>query len=140
MKKLLFTIFVAAAALAASQAKELGRAEFEQLLVNPDHLLLIDVRRPDEVKDIGGFPAYFSVQIADLEKNLAWIPKDRTIVTISNHAMRSGQAADILAKHGFHVAGTIGAQTYAQQGGRLLKIAPPVKTTANRDAPVAEKQ
>jgi hypothetical protein len=46
-------------------------------------------------------------------------------VTISNHATRSGQAADILAKNGFKVAGTVGAQTYEEQGGKLTKIAPP---------------
>jgi hypothetical protein len=27
-------------------------------------------------------------QSADLEKSLAWIPKDRTIVTVSHHAAR----------------------------------------------------
>jgi len=107
-------------------------AEFDTLLAKPDRLLLIDVRRPDEVKDIGGFPAYFSIQIGDLDKSLAWIPRGRTIVTISNHAARGGQAADLLAKNGFKVAGTIGAQTYEQQGGKLTKIVPPVRP-ANRD-------
>ena len=100
-------------------------AEFDDLLAKPNQVLLIDVRRPDEVKDIGGFPAYFSIQIGDLDKNLAWIPRDRTIITISNHATRGGQAADILAKNGFKVAGTIGAQTYEEQGGKLTKIVPP---------------
>ena len=46
-------------------------------------------------------------------------------------ATRSGQAADILAKNGFKVAGTIGAQTYEEQGGKLTKIvAPPPRNTA----------
>jgi rhodanese-related sulfurtransferase len=117
---------------APSEAKVLTGAEFDTLLAKPDRLLLIDVRRPDEVKDIGGFPAYFSIQIGDLDKSLAWIPRGRTIVTISNHAARGGQAADLLAKNGFKVAGTIGAQTYEQQGGKLTKIVPPVRP-ANRD-------
>jgi rhodanese-related sulfurtransferase len=135
MRKLLFTILIAAVAFgqqnansgkrAPSQAKELTRAEFEDLLAKPDQVLLIDLRRPDEVTKIGGFPAYFSIQIGDLEKNLAWIPRERTIITVSNHATRSGQAADILAKNGFKVAGTVGAQTYEEQGGKLLKIVPP---------------
>ena len=137
MKTVLLTILAAGIALgqqnaniqkrAPSQAKELTRAQFEELLAKPDQVLLIDLRRPDEVKDVGGFPAYFSFQIGDLEKNLAWIPRDRTIVTVSNHNARSGQAADILTKNGFRVAGTVGAQTYEQQGGKLTRIVPPVK-------------
>lgn len=43
-------------------------------------------RRPDELASIGGFPVYLSVQAAELEKSLAWIPKDRTLVTVSNPA------------------------------------------------------
>jgi rhodanese-related sulfurtransferase len=84
---------------APSEAKVLTRAEFEDLLAKAGQVLLIDVRRPDEVKDIRGFPACFSIQIGDLDKSLAWIPRERTIVTISNHATRVPQAADILAKN-----------------------------------------
>jgi rhodanese-related sulfurtransferase len=109
----------------ASQAKVLTRAEIDELLSKPDQILIIDVRRPDEVKDIGGFPVYLSVQINDLENRLAYIPRDRTIITLSNHAARAGRAADILTKAGFRVAGAAGAQTYEQDGGKLTKIVPP---------------
>ena len=109
----------------ASQAKVLSNAEFESLLAKPSQILLIDVRRPDEIANNGGFPVYLNVQAADLEKNLAWIPRDRMIVTVSNHAGRGGRAADLLAKNGFKVAGTIGAQTYEAQGGKLTKLAAP---------------
>jgi rhodanese-related sulfurtransferase len=61
-----------------------------------------------------------SIQISDLEKSLAWIPKDREIVTLSNHAGRAGKAADLLASKGFKVAGAVGAQTYEQQGGTAV--------------------
>jgi len=108
-----------------SQAKVLTRAEFDALTAKPNQVLVIDVRRPDEVKDVGGFPVYLSVQIGELEKSLTWIPRDRTIITVSNHARRAGRAADILRSNGFKVAGAIGAQVYEQQGGKLTKIAPP---------------
>jgi rhodanese-related sulfurtransferase len=149
MKTVLLTILAAGIVLgqqsadvkkpAPSQTKELTRAQFEELLAKPDKVLLVDLRRPDEVKDVGGFPAYFSIQIGDLEKNLDWIPRNRTIVTVSNHATRSGQAADILKKHGFKVAGTVGAQTYESQGGKLTKIVPPVRP-ARGNAEVTEKK
>ena len=110
---------------------ELTRAEFEQLLAKPNELLIIDLRRPDELTRIGGFPVYLSIQAQDLEQQLAWIPKDRTIVTVSNHAARSGRAADLLTAKGFKVAGLLGAQTYEEQGGKLIKIeVPPPRTGA----------
>jgi rhodanese-related sulfurtransferase len=115
-----------------SEAKVLTRAEIDNLLAKPDQVLIIDVRRPDEVKDIGGFPVYLSIQINDLEKSLAWIPKDRTIIALSNHAARGGRAADILSKAGFRVAG---AEDYEAQGGTLTRIAvPPPNANAKQDA------
>jgi len=118
-----------------SQAKVLTRAEFDALIAKPDQILIIDVRRPDEVTANGGFPVYLSIQAKDLEQSLAWIPKDRAIITVSNHAARGGIAADLLTKNGFKVAGTIGAQTYEQEGGKLTKIIPP-----QPQAPISEKK
>ena len=128
-----------APAAAKSKAHELTRAEFEKLLTDPKHLLILDVRRPDELTKIGGFPVFLSVQIKDLPERLAWIPKDRTIVTVSNHASRSGRAADLLTSKGFKVAGTVGAQTFEEQGGRLTKfeIPPPRNPNAAAVAPAA---
>jgi len=139
-KIMLLILFASAAAFAQqgaapgnapkSQAKVLTRAEFDALIANPEKILILDVRRPDEVTANGGFPVYLSIQAADIEKSLAWIPKDRTIITVSNHAGRGGRVADLLTKNGFNVAGTIGAQVYEQQGGKLTKIVPPPAPTA----------
>jgi len=109
----------------AFKAHVLTKSELEALLAQPEKVLLIDVRRPDEVASNGGFPVYLSVQVAELEKSLAWIPKDRTLVTVSNHAGRGGKAADLLASKGFKVAGTVGAQTYEQEGGKIAHVAAP---------------
>jgi rhodanese-related sulfurtransferase len=138
MKKLIVTFLVAAAVAfgqqggtkkQASQAHVLTNAEFDALLATPDQILIIDVRRPDEVTSNGGFPVYLSIQSPALSKSLAWIPRDRTIITVSNHAARGGAAADILSKAGFKVAGTIGAETYEQGGGKLTRIEVPKATT-----------
>jgi rhodanese-related sulfurtransferase len=103
----------------------LSRPELDELLKHPDKILLIDVRRPDELTSIGGFPAYFSVQIKDLESSLPWIPKGRQIVTVSNHAGRAGKAGDLLTAAGYRVAGAVGVQLYEKDGGTLTKILPP---------------
>ena len=110
---------------APSKAKVLSRAEFDDLMSHPDRILLLDLRRPDEVSTNGGFPVYLSIQIGELEKHLSEIPKDRVIVTVSNHANRASRAADLLSSKGFNVAGAVGAQTYESAGGKLSKIEPP---------------
>jgi rhodanese-related sulfurtransferase len=114
-----------------SQAHVLTREELDKLLARPQNLLVIDVRRPDEVSTIGGLPVYLSIQLNDLEKSLAWIPKGRTIITVSNHAKRAGTAADLLASKGFKVAGAVGVQTYEEAGGKLTKVAPPPPKSAS---------
>jgi rhodanese-related sulfurtransferase len=118
----------------ASKAKKLTRAEFDALIAHPDRVLLIDVRRPDEISSIGGFPVYLSIQIKDLKSHLGEIPKDKLIITVSNHAARASVAADLLADNGFEVAGAIGAQTYETEGGALLKIAVPKPTAEQTSA------
>jgi rhodanese-related sulfurtransferase len=109
----------------------LDRARFDALLAKPEKLLIVDVRRPDEITAIGGFPVYFSVQTDDVEKSLAFIPKDRAIVTVSIHAHRAGKVGDILTAHGFKVAGAIGVKDYEDEGGTLTKIAPPPAKAAD---------
>ncbi|HEX6738847.1 MAG TPA: rhodanese-like domain-containing protein [Vicinamibacteria bacterium] len=113
-----------------AKAKRLQRAELDALLARPEKLLIIDVRRPDELASIGGFPVYLNVQPQDLERHLAYVPRDRTIVTVSNHAARAGRAADLLAERGFDVAGAVGAQDYEAEGGTLVRVVPRAPASA----------
>lgn len=119
------------------QTKRLDRAEVDALLAKPEQLVVIDVRRPDELTAKGSFPVYLNIQIKDLEKSLAYIPKDRVIVTVSNHAHRAGDAGDLLTAKGFRVAGATGSEDYEAQGGKqVVRIAVPVKAqTAAAAAP-----
>lgn len=120
-----------------TKAKKLTNAEFDAYLEHPEQILLIDVRRPDEVSSIGGFPVYLSIQIKDLKNHLNEIPRDREIITVSNHAGRAAKAADLLESNGFKVLGAVGAGTYQADGGRLaVKI--PVPAPRATDAQHAE--
>jgi rhodanese-related sulfurtransferase len=97
------------------------------------------VRRPDEVSAIGGFPVYLSIQLKDLENSTAWIPKERTVVLVSNHAGRAAKAADILAAKGFKVAGAAGTQTYEKAGGTIAHIAiPPPRSDSGEQSAGAQ--
>jgi rhodanese-related sulfurtransferase len=113
---------------APAKTQKLTRAQYDQLLANPSQILLIDVRRPDELIANGQFPVYLSIQNSELEKSLAFIPKDRTIITVSNHANRAVAAGDLLDSKGFKVAGAIGSEDYEAEGGTVLKIVAPPPT------------
>ncbi|WP_374488020.1 rhodanese-like domain-containing protein [Zoogloea sp.] len=115
----------AAQAAQVYKTPKLGKAQIDTLLAYPEKVVFVDLRRPDELTKIGGFPVYLSIQLADLEKSLAYIPKDRQVVTVSNHAVRALKAGDVLLDKGFKVVGAAGVQNYEEEGGTLTKIAPP---------------
>lgn len=109
------------------KTKHLDRAGIDALLAHPNKVLFVDVRRPDEIVTKGTFPVYLNVQTKDVEQQLAYIPKDRKIVTVSNHAGRAGAVGDLLSKKGFKVAGAAGSEEYEAEGGTITRITPPAK-------------
>ena len=119
------------------KTKRLSKAEVDALLAKPESVILIDLRRPDEFITFGSFPVFLSVQNKDLEKQLAWLPHDRTIVTVSNHAQRAGAAGDLLTAKGFSVAGATGAEEYEVAGGKSVAhvLAPPPRVAGAASAP-----
>jgi rhodanese-related sulfurtransferase len=116
------------------KTKQLNRADFDALIANPAKVVVIDVRRPDELISKGSFPVYLSIQIKDLEKSLDYIPRDRNIVTVSNRAHRAGAAGDLLNDKGFKVAGAVGSLDYEEQGGAVARITPPPPRPAQAKA------
>ncbi|HEY6817502.1 MAG TPA: SMP-30/gluconolactonase/LRE family protein, partial [Croceibacterium sp.] len=107
-------------AAAASQAEpELSREQVDALLAAPERVVFIDVRRADEVAAIGGLPAFLNIQASELDRFVAYIPRDRQLVTVSNHAGRARRAAALLRERGFTVAGVVGVEDYAAAGGTL---------------------
>jgi rhodanese-related sulfurtransferase len=120
----------AAPAAAATEWKyktqRLKAAEVDALLAQPEKLLVLDLRRPDELIKYGSFPVYLNIQNSELEKQLAYLPKDRVILTVSNHAQRAGRAGDILTEKGFKVVGAAGSEDYEHEGGKAVAhIQPP---------------
>jgi rhodanese-related sulfurtransferase len=102
------------------KTKRLSKADVDALLAKPDSVIFIDLRQPAELIQFGAFPVFLSVQNKDLEKQLAWIPRDRTIVTVSNHSQRAGAAGDLLTAKGFNVAGATGSEEYEVSGGTTV--------------------
>jgi len=110
---------------------KLTRQQIDGLLTYPDQVLIVDVRRPDEISTIGGFATYLSVQAKDIDSGAVFIPRDRTLITVSNHAGRALKAADALLAKGFKVAGAAGAQDYEAEGGKLTKLTAPAPKVAS---------
>lgn len=108
----------------------LSKAQVDALLAQPKKLLIIDVRRPDELTKYGSFQAYLNVQLKDLPQVLDFIPKDRQILTVSNRAHRAGDAGDLLTSKGFKVAGATGSEDYREGGGTIYKVVPPAPKPA----------
>ena len=102
------------------KSKRLSKADVDALLAKPDSVLFVDLRAPAEFIQYGSFPVFLSGQNKDLEKELAWLPKDRAIVTVSNHSQRAGAAADLLTAKGFNVVGATGAEEYEVEGGTAV--------------------
>lgn len=145
MKKLtlvlgVFLAFFASLALAQNsgdkpavkyKTPELTVAQIDQWLAKADQVLVIDIRRPDELITYGSFPVFLNIQFADLEKYTPYIPKDRHIITVSNHANRAFAAGDLLSSKGFKVVGAAGSENYEQQGGKAVtKIQKPAPKPA----------
>lgn len=111
--------------------QRLDRAAVDALLAKPAEVLIIDVRRPDELVAKGTFPVYLNIQAQRIEQSLQYIPRDRKIVTVSNHAYRAGAAGDLLAAKGFTVAGATGSEDYEAQGGKAVtRIVAPARPVA----------
>ncbi|MBC2665449.1 SMP-30/gluconolactonase/LRE family protein [Novosphingobium flavum] len=108
-----------AAVAAPAAAPKLSRAQVDALLATPDKVVFIDLRRPDEISALGTLPVYLNIPISELDRFLAYIPRDRQVVTVSNHAGRAAKGAAILADKGFAVAGVVGVENYAEEGGAL---------------------
>lgn len=140
----LATLLIAASSIASAQTsaaatpapwkyktKRLVHTEVDALLAKPEQLLVLDLRRPDELIKYGSFPVFLNVQFRELEKQLAYLPKDRAILTVSNHAQRAGAAGDLLAAKGYTVVGATGSEDYEQEGGKAVAhIQPPVRPAA----------
>jgi gluconolactonase len=107
------------AAQAAPKTPVLERAQVDALLATPDKVVFIDVRRADEIAAIGSLPVFLNIQVSELDRFLPYIPRDRQIVTISNHAGRAARAAALLRAAGLNVTGAIGVEDYVAKGGTL---------------------
>ena len=121
--------------------KILSNAEFDALMQNPDKVLIIDIRLPLQIVQAGGFPVFMYILASGTDyinifmSHTAEIPKDRQLIIVDNQGHRSLNLCNLLDAKGFKIAGALGEEVYAQNGGTVLKYELPKPG----EAPAAEK-
>ena len=61
--------------------KTLTDAELEKLLEKSENLFFLDVREPEEIRQLGSIKGYVNIPLGQLEHRLSEVPKDKLIVT-----------------------------------------------------------
>lgn len=82
----------AVAVKAGAEEGSIDIATFEKIIrENPQSIMLIDVRDPDEYT-AGSFKTAVNIPTDELENKMATLPKDKPIVFVCNTGARSGEA------------------------------------------------
>ena len=67
-------------AAAPTDQKRIEAEEIDRVLAEADALLL-DVREPEEIEELGTIEGYVNIPIGELESRLDELPRDKTILT-----------------------------------------------------------
>lgn len=81
MKRLLCAALVCAAFGSFAPAQEISTEQLEKYL-NDKKVFFLDVREPEEVKQLGSVPGYVNIPLGELQSRMKEIPKDKLIVTL----------------------------------------------------------
>ena len=65
---------------AMSDDKRVKTEDIDSVMSKAD-VILLDVREPKEIEDLGGYEGAINIPITQLEKRLGELPKDKTILT-----------------------------------------------------------
>jgi rhodanese-related sulfurtransferase len=102
---LLLLLLLAAGCSSETQADE-GRpwqasAQEAKKLIDEGKVHVIDVRTPEEFKE-GHIPGAKLIPLQELEARMNELSKDQAYLLVCRSGSRSGQAQDLLAKHGYN--------------------------------------
>jgi rhodanese-related sulfurtransferase len=90
----------AAASVPARLAPMSQEALLEHQAKHPQHLLVLDVRSPEEFKE-GHVPGAVNIPYDQMASRLADVPKDKDLVLYCRSGRRAGIAAEVLAANGY---------------------------------------
>jgi len=109
--------------LRVSQPQEISVGELKRRLDAGEALALLDVREPWEL-DIGRMVDAISIPLNSLPAGIEKLPKDRPLVVLCHHGMRSQLAVEWLRANGLENAVNLagGIDAWARQVDRQMKV------------------
>jgi rhodanese-related sulfurtransferase len=102
---------------------EIEVAEFRGLLEKPrDDKMVLDVRGEAEIEEEGTLPGAVNIPLEALEKRLAELPKDKTLVIHGKTGCRAEMAINLLKKAGLKAQYLKATTEFDEQNKGLFKI------------------
>jgi phage shock protein E len=89
-----------AAPAAVNMTPMTQEALLEHQAKHPEHLFVLDVRSPEEFKEVH-VPGAVNIPYDQMAARLAEVPKDKDVVLYCRSGRRAGIAADVLAANGY---------------------------------------
>jgi rhodanese-related sulfurtransferase len=81
MKRLLAAALCLMGFGSVGAAQEISAEQLEKYLKDKK-VFFLDVREPDEIKQLGSVPGYVNIPLGQLPNRLKEVPKDKLIVTL----------------------------------------------------------
>jgi rhodanese-related sulfurtransferase len=106
---------------AMDESKRVNVEDIDKLLAD-GKVVLLDVREPKELEEMGTIEGSIHIPLGQLETRLGELPKDRVILTACNGGGRAARALTLLEKNGFKTSGFCGLKNY--KGKRVHPKAP----------------
>ena len=75
------SVFIGVLFAAFAAAQEISTEQLEKYL-NDKKVFFLDVREPEEVKQLGSVPGYVNIPLGQLQARLNEVPKEKLIVTL----------------------------------------------------------
>lgn len=80
--------------------RQLTARDVHQRLKDGGELVILDVREPGEIST-ASLPGTLNIPMREILARVEELPKDKEMVVMCHHGMRSMQVAGYLAQHGF---------------------------------------
>lgn len=98
------------------KAGEISIDNFKKLIAAiPADTIIVDVRLPEEVKE-GAIPGAINIPVAEIDQNLAQLPKDKKIVTYCNSGTQAEMAYHTLKGKGYTNVSFLNAKVEVDEG------------------------
>jgi rhodanese-related sulfurtransferase len=78
----ILTLGIVLAQVPSSAPKEISPDELARLLEQPGKVFFLDVREPEEIKQLGSVKGYVNIPLSQLPARLGEVPKNKLIVTL----------------------------------------------------------